>query len=77
MISYSYYGLHGWIDVEYEEPEDYQTEKEIDDYLNKIRLTYYPPYYADENVSIYIDVNEFDKPDPVDYWLNWYEYEED
>lgn len=65
--SYSYYTYCGWIDVDDPDEAEYF---DYEEQRQEVRLTYFPPYYFDENVTIYIDVKEFDKPDPIDYWFD-------
>lgn len=65
IVSYSYYVMDHWIDVEYD--DGWEEEKEE---LEEIYTTYYPPYYSDEEVTVWNNVGDFPEPLPQRYeWV--------
>jgi len=69
IVSYSYYVMDHWVDVEY---DDGWEEEEEEEEFNFVSNWYYPPYYADEEVTIWVDdFKDFDEPPPKPQ--QWYE----
>ncbi|MTF37542.1 hypothetical protein [Cyanobacterium aponinum] len=68
IVSYSYYVMDHWVDVEEDDGEYYEEE----DNLEELYCCYYPPYYADEKVTIWVDdYRDFEEPEPK--YQRWHE----